>query len=87
MSYMTDFAKFRVKNHLKKLDYSVLIVQGTSDETVPYELTRKAFNFIPNKDKNKLVEIENASHDIEGEHLKKFIKHTINWLKFHLGGN
>ena len=87
LSFMTDFAKLRVKSHLKKLDYPVLIVQGTSDETVPYELTRKAFNFIPNNNKNKLVEIENAPHDFEGEHLKEFIKHTIDWLELHLGGN
>ncbi len=86
LSFMTDFAKLRVKPHLKKLDYPVLIVQGTSDETVPYELTRKAFNFMPNN-KNKLVKIENATHDFEGEHLKEFIKHTIDWLKFHLDGN
>lgn len=87
LSFKTDFAKLRVKSHLKKLDYPVLIVQGTSDETTPYELTRKAFNFIPKNNKNKLVEIENAPHDFEGEHLKEFIKHTIDWLKFHLGGN
>ncbi len=87
LSFMTDFAKLRVKSHLKKLDYPVLIIQGTSDEKVPYELTRKAFNFIPNNNKNKLVEIENAPHDFEGENLKEFIKHTIDWLKFHLGGN
>lgn len=87
MSYMTDFAKFRVKYHLKKFDYPVLILVGTADETTPYELTRKAFNFLPNNNENKLVAIENASHAIEGDHLKEFIKHTIDWLKFHLGGN
>jgi len=87
LSFMTDFAKLRVKSHLKKLDYPVLIIQGTSDETVPYELTRKAFNFLPNKNENKLIAVENATHDFEGEHLKEFIKHTIDWLKFYLGGN
>lgn len=86
MSYMTDFGKFRVKYHLKKFDYPVLIVQGTSDETTPCELTRKAFNFLPN-DNNKFIEIENASHAIEEEHLKEFIKHTIDCVKFYLGGN
>lgn len=87
LSFMTDFAKLRVKYHLKKFDYPVLIVQGTSDETTPYELTRKAFNFLPNKNENKLIAVENATHDFEGEHLKEFIKHTIDWLKLHLGRN
>ncbi|NVM19050.1 MAG: alpha/beta hydrolase, partial [Candidatus Lokiarchaeota archaeon] len=87
MTYMTDFAKFRVKYHLKKFDYPVLIVQGTSDEKTPCELTRKAFNFLPNKNENRFVAIENATHDLEGEHLKEFIKHTIDWLKLHLGEN
>ncbi len=85
LSFMTDFAKLRVKSHLNKLDYPVLIIQGTSDESTPYELTKKAFNYLPKNNKNKLVAIENAPHDFEGEHLKEFIIHTIDWLKFHLG--
>ncbi len=87
MTYMTDFAKFRVKYHLKKFDYPVLIVVGKADEKTPCDLTRKAFNFLPNKEGNKFVAVENATHEIEGEHLKEFIKHTIDWLKFHLGEN
>ncbi len=86
LSFMTDFAKFRVKNHLKKLDIPILIVQGSSDVQIPSELTRKAFSLIPNKEK-KLIEIENAPHDFKGEHLKEFIKHTIEWLRLHLEGN
>ena len=87
MTYMTDFAKLRVKNHLKKLDYPVLIVVGEADETTPCDLTRKAFNFLPNKDENKFVSIKNAPHDFEGEHLNKFIRHTIDWLKLHFDIN
>jgi len=87
MTYMIDFAKFRVKNHLKKFEYPVLIINGTSDEKTPCDLTKKAFNFLPNKDENKFIAIENAPHNFEGEHLEEFIKHTIDWLKFYLGGN
>ncbi|MFX0105562.1 MAG: alpha/beta hydrolase family protein [Candidatus Hodarchaeota archaeon] len=83
ISFMTDFAKFRIKNHLKKLDTPILIIQGTSDDNIPYELTRKAYNLIPNN-KKKLIEIENAPHDFEGDHAKEFIKHTIEWLKLYL---
>lgn len=87
MTYMTDFAKLRVKNHLKKLYHPVLIVNGTSDEKTPCELTRKAFNFLPNREENKFVAVKNATHEIEGEYLNDFIKHTIDWLKLHFGIN
>ena len=81
---MTDFAKFRVKSFLKKLERPTLIIQGTSDEEVPVEFTRRAFNFLPKRDNNKLIEIPNAPHDFEGEHLKEFIKYSITWLKKYL---
>ncbi len=87
MTYMTDFAKFRVKNHLKKFDYPVLIVVGKADEKTPCDLTRKAFNFLPKKDENRFVPVENATHEIEEKYLKEFIKHTIEWLKLHFGRN
>ena len=84
LSFMTDFAKFRVKSFLKKLERPTLIIQGTSDEEVPVEFTRRAFNFLPKRDNNKLIEIPNAPHDFEGEHLKEFIKYSITWLKKYL---
>ncbi len=84
LSFMTDFAKFRVRSFLKKLDRPTLMIQGTSDEEVPVEFTRRAFNFLPKRDNNKLIEISNASHDFEGDHLKEFIMHSITWLKKYL---
>ena len=81
MSFVIEFGKFRVKSALKKLDKPTLIVQGTIDESVPCELTKKAFRFIPENKKNKFIEIEGAGHDFEGEHLKKFIKESVDWLK------
>ena len=87
MTYVTDFAKFRVKNHLKKREEAVLILVGSADETTPCDLTRKAFNFLPNKDENKFVTVENATHEIEEEYLKVFIEHTIDWLKIHFSGS
>jgi dipeptidyl aminopeptidase/acylaminoacyl peptidase len=84
MSFITDFAKFRVRSFLKKLDHPTLIIQGTADEDVPVEFSRKAFNFLPKANDNKLIEIHNATHDFEGEHSKEFIKHTVAWVKNHL---
>jgi pimeloyl-ACP methyl ester carboxylesterase len=81
MSFVIEFGKFRVKSALKRLDKPTLIVQGTKDKSVPYELTRKAFNLLPQNKRNKLIEIEGAGHDFEGEHLEKFIDTSIQWLK------
>jgi esterase/lipase len=81
VSFVIEFGKFRVKYALKKLNKPTLIVQGTMDESVPYELTRKAFKTLPENKRNKLIEIEGAEHDFEGEHLEKFIDTTIQWLK------
>ena len=81
MSFVIEFGKFRVKSALKNLNKPTLIVQGTMDESVPHELTRKAFKVIPENKRNELVEIEGAGHDFEGEHLEKFINTTIQWLK------
>jgi len=81
MNFVIEFGKFRVKSALKKLDTPTLIVQGTMDESVPLELTRKAFKMLPENMKNKLIEVEGAGHDFESEHLEKFIDTTIHWLK------
>ena len=84
MSFIIEFPKVRVNSHLRKLNVPVLMIQGTSDQSVPYKFTRKAFSLLPNNDSNKLVEIKDATHDFEEEHLKKFIEHTIQWLKIYL---
>lgn len=83
-SFVTEFAKLRVKPLLKKLDSPTLILQGTSDESVPLELTRKAFQLLPKDKDHELIEIQNATHDFEGEHLIKFINYTVKWLKKYL---
>jgi len=84
LSFMTDFAKFRVKSSLKKLNPPTLIVQGTSDEAVPLDLTRKAFQLLPKDENHKLVEIQNATHDFEAKFLIEFITNTVKWLKKYL---
>lgn len=81
MSFVIEFGKFRVKSALKRLNKPILIVQGTVDESVPCELTKKAFSFIPENEKNKFVEIEGAGHDFEGQHINQFINSSIQWLK------
>jgi fermentation-respiration switch protein FrsA (DUF1100 family) len=57
------------------------MLQGTKDEQVPYEYTRKAFKLLPDNENNKLIEVKDATHDFEGDHLKEFIEGTVKWLK------
>lgn len=84
VSFITDFAKFRIKPPLKKLNTPTLMVQGTADDSVPYEYTRKAFQMLPENENNKLVEIQDATHDFDGDYLTEFIENTVNWLKNYL---
>ena len=81
MSFVTDMGQFRVKPALKKLYPPTLIVQGTKDDKVPLELTKKAFSMMPQDNNHKLVEVQNATHDFKEIHLQEFIRETVNWLK------
>jgi len=81
MSFVMDIAKFQVRPALKKLYPPTLIVQGTMDDKVPLELTKKAFSMMPQDENHKLVEVQDATHDFVEEHLEIFIRETINWLK------
>ncbi len=84
LSFMTNFAKFRVKPSLKKLSPPTLIIQGTMDKSVPLEFTRKVFQLLPKDENHKLVEIQNATHDFDAKFLIEFINNTVKWLKKYL---
>ncbi|MFX1574554.1 MAG: hypothetical protein ACFFB0_17575 [Promethearchaeota archaeon] len=60
-----------------------MIIQGSSDEQVPLEFTRKAFNTLPKNENNRFIEISNTLHSFEGEHLAEFIKHSVEWLRIY----
>jgi len=81
MSFVMDVANFHVRPALKKLTAPTLIVQGTADEKVPLELTKKAFSLMPQDENHKLVEVKGATHDFNEKHLQEFIKETVSWLK------
>ena len=81
MSFVMDIAKFQVKRALKNLNPPTLIVQGTADEKVPLELTKKAFKLMPQDVNHKLIEVLNATHNFEDIYLQEFIKETVRWLK------
>ncbi|MBY9009541.1 MAG: alpha/beta fold hydrolase [Candidatus Lokiarchaeota archaeon] len=81
MSFVMDIAKFQVRPALKSLNPPTLIVQGTMDDKVPLELTKKAFRLMPQDENHKLVEVKGATHDFNEKHLQEFIKETVSWLK------
>jgi esterase/lipase len=81
MSFPLDVANFRIRKALKNHVTPTLIVQGTADEQVPCELNKKAFSWMPQDDDHKFVEVQDATHDFEDEHLEFFITETKNWLK------
>ncbi len=83
MSFVMDVANFRIRPALKKCIDPTLIVQGTADEQVPFELNKKAFSLMPQDDNHKFIEVQGATHDFEEEHLQEFIRETINWLKIY----
>ncbi len=84
MSFVMDIANFRVRPALKNLTTPTLIIQGTKDEKVPLELTKKAFSMMPQDSNHKLVEVQDATHDFEKQYLQEFIKETVSWLKIYL---
>jgi len=47
-------------------------------------LTKKAFQLLPKEENNKLVEIQNATHDFDAKFLIEFINNTVKWLKKYL---
>ena len=83
MSFVLDIGNFHVRPALKKLYPPTLIIQGTADEQVPLELTKKAFRLMPQDENHKLVEVQDATHDFEERHLQKFIRETVDWLKIY----
>lgn len=81
MSFVMDVANFRIRRALKKHITPTLVVQGTADEQVPFELNKKAFSWMPQDEDHKFVEVQDATHDFDEEHLQIFITETVNWLK------
>ena len=84
MSFPMEIANFRIRTALKKHVTPTLLVQGTADEKVPLELSKKAFSLMPQDDVHKFVEVKGATHDFEEQYLQEFIKETVNWLKVYL---
>jgi len=80
-TFVEDLSKYDLIWYLQKISTPAIIVQGTKDRAVRPRNTREAFTHLPQDDHHKLVEIDKAGHDFDGEYLTEFIDVTINWLK------
>ena len=69
---------------LRKFNTPALIVQGKIDEVVKLSNSRDAISIMPQDEEHRLIEVEGASHNFDGEHLDLFITHSIDWLKRYL---
>ncbi|MFX1446194.1 MAG: alpha/beta hydrolase [Promethearchaeota archaeon] len=80
-TFVEELSKYDTITYLQNLSIPALIVQGTKDRAVRPRNIREAFKHLPQDDHHKLIEIENAGHDFDGDHLTQFIEVSINWLK------
>lgn len=82
--FLKEMDRYDSNGALKESNKPALIIQGTADKTVNAELNYKAINYFPDELDCKLVKVEGATHDFDGEHLDQFIDHSIEWLHKHL---
>lgn len=83
-TFVEDLLDYDVNSYLQKLSTPALIIQGTKDRSVRLSHTKEAFKFLPQNNHHKLIEIDKATHNFDGDHLKRFIEASINWLKNYL---
>lgn len=83
-TFVEDLSNYDANSYLNSLVTPTLIIQGTGDTTIGLDNTREAFKHLPQDDHHKFVEIDDATHNFEGDHLVQFIELTINWLKKYL---
>jgi len=84
VSFVESIESYDVDKYLENMETPAIVVQGTADGSVRPEYTHEAFSHIPQDEHHKLVIVEGATHDFEGEHLKEFIDASIEWLKNYL---
>ncbi|MFX1339127.1 MAG: alpha/beta hydrolase [Promethearchaeota archaeon] len=84
ITFVESLAGYDVNSYLQKLETPTLIILGKKDGTIGPRDIRKGFKLLPQDEHHKLIEIENATHDFEDEHLTLFIEASIKWLKKYL---
>jgi len=83
-TFVEDLSRYDANSYLQNLVVPVLLIQGTKDVIVGLKNTREAFKHLSQDNRHKLIEVDEATHEFDGEHLTKFIELSINWLKKYL---
>jgi len=84
ITFVESLASYDVNSYLQRLETPALIILGKKDGTIGPKDIRKGFKLLPQDEHHELIEIENATHDFEDEHLTLFIEASIKWLKKYL---
>jgi pimeloyl-ACP methyl ester carboxylesterase len=71
-------------SYLRCFTIPSLIIQGGADTVVKPEFTEEAFSKMPQDSDHKYMEVKEAAHDFDGEHLSQFIGLTIDWIQKYL---
>lgn len=82
-SFVEDIKNYDIEHYLQNLQVPILIIQGKKDKIVKPIETEEAFRILPQDKNNKLILVENATHNFNGEYLEEFITKTIDWLKIY----
>ena len=84
ITFVDSLSEYDVNSYLQKLITPALIILGTKDGTIGPADICEGFKLLPQDDHHELIEIENATHDFEDQHLAIFIEASIDWLKKYL---
>jgi len=79
-----SLSKYDVNSYLQKVVTPALIILGKKDGTIGPADICEGFKLLPQDDHHELIEVENATHDFEDQHLAIFIEASIDWLKKYL---
>ena len=79
-TFLADDKMNKTTECMKSMQIPSLIIHGKEDAQIPLNYTAEAFQHLPSTLDKSRIEIDGAGHDFQGEHLDKFIEHTLKWL-------
>ena len=82
-SFITDSAKYDMKNIMKKIKCPVLIIHGDEDDIVPLTQSQEIVEYI--NEPKKLVIIEGMTHNVtNASQMNSILKELSEWLEKYL---
>lgn len=80
-AFFDEIENIPIEEKLAQFKIPTLMIQGSKDNAVNPEWSRANFAKFPQDNHHQYIEIQDATHDFEGELLDQFNKETIEWLK------